>query len=342
VALRAGPAESLGVSVAGLGDLDGDSAGDVAIASAGGLGRVYLASSSELAGSVQLPAAPGVTLEGDSANAELGRLVRGVGDVNGDGVPDILVSSKNALAGWIHVLFGNPTLSARPSVNRWPGLHARAASGDEPFPLAAAGVGDLDSDGRSEVLLGSGLRFALLNGGVSYPSSLDELKSDGRGGGFSLIRSAAGDAPVTGLSDVNGDSALDIAYCDGFAACKVVLGPPAVLGAGWTIKGFRRPVRPVSMAGGGDLDADGLSDVLLADGRTAYVVYGRRAGFDDIDLGTLGRAGYSIRAASGGSITGLSLIGDTNGDGVDDFAVADASADSGAGRVYVVFGVPSY
>lgn len=349
-ALSGGPGEGVGVAVAGLGDLDGDGAGDVVVSSGAGLGRAHVALSGGLASAVTLPALQGITIEGDAANTELGRVVRGVSDVNGDGLSDLLLSSKNVTTsgsttvsfGWAHVLFGNASWRDRSIVAGVSALHVhvRAAENDDPFPLAAAGVGDLDKDGRAEVLLSAGLRFSLLSGGSGYPADVGMLGSDGRAGGWNLVRAAAGDAPVAGLGDVNADTFADVGYCDGFSVCRVVFGPPVVLAAGWNIKGLTRQA-PVSMAGGGDLDGDGLSDVLLADARSAYVVYGRRAGFEDVELGALGEAGFSISAASGGKIGAVSIIGDANGDGVDDLALADRSADRGAGRVYVVFGVPS-
>jgi hypothetical protein len=111
------------------------------------------------------------------------------------------------------------------------------------------------------------------------------------------------------------------------------------LTSGWVISGFSKKTRKVLLAGGGDVDGDGLADVLLSDDRGAYLVYGKRSGFTDLDLGQLGVEGYAMHVTGSGTITALAIVGDTNGDGLADLALADATADDGAGRVYVMFGV---
>ena len=121
----------------------------------------------------------------------------------------------------------------------------------------------------------------------------------------------------------------------------MVFGPPSTLANGWLLKGFSPKARSLSLAGGGDVDGDGLADVLLSDERGAYVVYGKRGGFTDLDVGRLGVDGYSVRAASGGAITAIQCLGDSNGDGLADLALADATADQASGRVYILFGVAS-
>ena len=102
--------------------------------------------------------------------------------------------------------------------------------------------------------------------------------------------------------------------------------------------GFRSNAKRVLVRGGGDVDGDGLDDLLFADDRSAYLVYGDRAGPQPLDFAALGSSGFSVRAAAGGSITAIAFAGDVNRDGLADLAIADAAAVSGAGRVYVVFG----
>jgi hypothetical protein len=73
----------------------------------------------------------------------------------------------------------------------------------------------------------------------------------------------------------------------------------------------------------------------------AYVIYGQRAAHEDVNLSSLSGRGYKLRVPEGRRITSLVFAGDLNADGVGDLAIGDASARSGAGRVYVVFGVAS-
>lgn len=339
--LDAGALEALGVSVSGLGDLDGDGAGDLVLGASGGRGRAYVVLGKDVVGHVTLPLRDGYMLEGDSANTDVGRIVRGVGDVDGDTIPDVLVSSQNQDYGWIHVLFGKSSLRGRATLTSAPAFHVRAAFPDDRFPIGAAGVSDLDADGAAEVFVSSDTRFVLLKGGTSYPSDVGQLTTDGSRGGFTATRSTPGDAPVAALADINGDGVRDVGYCDDPNACHVIFGPPELLAPDWSFSGFSRRANSVIIAGGSDLDGDRLADVVLADDRAAYVVYGRRTGYSEIDLRTLGVDGYTLRAASDGAISAISVVGDVNGDGLSDLAIADAAVSDGAGRVYVVFGVRS-
>ncbi len=341
VSLVAGAGEALGVSVAGLGDVDVDGVPDIAVGASGADGRAYVVSGASLTPRSVLPASGGYILGGDSANFEVGRVVRRVGDVNGDGVADLLVSSQNQSYGWLHVFFGGKGLSGSYTVTGTPGLHIHGAIADDGFPLAAAGVSDIDGDGAADVLASSASSIALLRGGSSFPVDVGSLGLDGSHGGWLLARGATGSAEVAGLSDINGDGTADLTYCDGSAACMVVLGPPSTLAQGSVVSGFAANARPTYVAGGTDVDGDGLSDLLFADSRRAYLVYGNAAGLPDLRVDALGAAGFSVRAASAGSVTSIAMLGDANGDGFGDFAIGDDTADGGAGRVYVVWGVPS-
>ena len=105
-----------------------------------------------------------------------------------------------------------------------------------------------------------------------------------------------------------------------------------------------------SVAGAGDVNGDGLDDLLVGapergplDAGAAYVVFGRETP-ENVNLGALGRDGFRITGAAGDDRAGVAVAGagDVNGDGLDDVLVgadlADNNGRSGSGSAYVVFG----
>lgn len=103
-----------------------------------------------------------------------------------------------------------------------------------------------------------------------------------------------------------------------------------------------------SMAGIGDVNGDGLQDMLVAApqavGRAGkvYLIYGRTAGLENIT--DLAQADASFVGEVAGDQAGMSVttLGDFNRDGLADFAIgapfAKVSGNAGAGKVYVFFG----
>src|SRR5262245_26621109 len=177
---------------------------------------------------------------------------------------------------------------------------------------------------------------------------------------------------VAGLGDVNGDGRPDVVLDgdgDGNGTgdiAYVVFGRPspadidlAALGS----QGFRiRAVPPFnggsidtfSVGRAGDMNGDGLADVVLSEaisdnnGRSAsgsaWVVFGGMSP-TDVDVKTLGSRGFRIDGGASDDLAGVSVtaVGDVNGDGREDLAVASKPCCSGekAEAVYLVYGRPS-
>jgi hypothetical protein len=86
-----------GSAVAGIGDVDGNGAAEVVVGAPGansgpvidtGAAYVFLGSSTP-------PLAASVTLSGERPDEDLGRTVAGIGDVDGDGLPDLAISAPS-------------------------------------------------------------------------------------------------------------------------------------------------------------------------------------------------------------------------------------------------------
>lgn len=126
-------------------------------------------------------------------------------------------------------------------------------------------------------------------------------------------------------------------------------------------KGFRLVGGPIfaigdgrSVASAGDLNGDGIDDLVIGFPRTfnpgftsfegdAYVVFGRAGAEsfgDTVDLDALGGTdGFRLKGVSSSGYLGSSVAaaGDVNGDGIDDLIIG-ARDFAGRGRAYVVFG----
>ena len=128
------------------------------------------------------------------------------------------------------------------------------------------------------------------------------------------------------LSDLNGSNGFTIN------------GIGALDNAGWSVSDL------------GDINDDGIDDIIIGANNAnssygqSYVIYGSRDGFSStFELSNLdGTNGFIITGMAENGNLGYSVsgAGDVNGDGVNDFIISAAFANSGAGAAYVVFGTP--
>ena len=163
-----------GQAVAGLGDLDGDGVPDLAVAASldddggDGQGAVWILFLNR-DGTVRQHQKISATAGGFSGALDpldvFGSSLVAPGDLNGDGVPDLLVGANrdddggpDRGAGW--VLFLNPDGTVRAHDKLSGAGLGPTADGDEWNPTAA--LGDLDGDGAADLLFGS--RLADLGG----------------------------------------------------------------------------------------------------------------------------------------------------------------------------------
>lgn len=345
-----GNGEQAGFSVASVGDVDLDGAGDILIGSptytyvslfdvgaahivfggaavgAGG-GPVFLSSG---------PAGTDIRYVNVSPNSQVGYSVSAAGDVNGDQIPDFLISdpkydvNTEVDAGATYVVFGAPGLSAGSltetdllALDGTDGytIKGNLASGQSGFSVS--GAGDLNGDAIDDIIIGApqaefspvtrqGRVYVVFGGqGVGATGEVDLGSLDGTNG-FVLDGTAEDGSfaeSVSGAGDVNGDG------FDDFIIGAERVDPVGRLSAGQSYVVFGGP-----NIGQGSISLNGL------DGTDGFSIDGLNA--DDF------------------SGTAVSAAGDLNNDGYADLAVTAPGGESGApplvdsGECYIIFGGP--
>jgi hypothetical protein len=320
-----------GFSVSAAGDVNGDGVDDFMIGAPGasafaGEGYILFGGTGAGAGGViELSSLDGNNgfVASVTERDFLGTSLDAAGDVNGDGIDDLILGSKlEHSPGKAFLLFGAADLGADGNVDvtalhGTDGFVVISVDDDDYAGYSVSGAGDVNGDGFDDLIIGAWFGHGTGEGYVVF-------------GGSSV--GADGSIVLSSLDGTNGFSLHGIGGYDY---------------AGW------------SVSGAGDVNGDGFDDVIVgaweANGNAtgeAYVVFGRDSGFPaTIDLESLlpgaggdGSEGFVLPGIDVGDRAGISVAraGDVNGDGFADLMIgaprADPNGDSSAGESYVVFG----
>lgn len=202
-----------GFGIKSLGDFNGDGYADVlvnAIGANGGLGRLLV-----YPGSAQgLSAKPATTLEGAAPWSNFGRVID-TGDINGDGIADIVVGKTSPTGGipGMALIYRGSRSGYGPAASET--LFPVQQDDSDWFGNTVSILGDVDGDGFADVAVGAPRHVTnLRNGGlvtVYYGSSAGV----GASGRTQLVVSGTADFSyfgdnMVGGRDVNGDGYPDL------------------------------------------------------------------------------------------------------------------------------------
>ena len=361
-----------GRSVASAGDVNGDGRDDLIIGApeasnsrsfSGSSYVIYGAATHANVDLAALTASEGFRIDGAATTDQSGISVAGAGDVNGDGRDDLIIGAPGADnegrgdSGSSYVIYGAATLTDvdLAALTASEGFRINGAAPFDQSGSSVAGAGDVDGDGRDDIIIGapgadnegrgdSGSSYVIYGAATHANVDLAALTASE---GFRIDGAAAGDQSgisVAAAGDVNGDGRDDIIigalWADNngradsgssYVIYNAVTHTNVDLAALTASQGFRIDGATTddwsgrSVAGAGDVNRDGRDDLIIGapfadnNGRifsgSSYVIYGA-ATFTNVDLAALTTSqGFRIDGAAALDQSGSSVAGAGDVDG---------------------------
>lgn len=333
--------DRLGYSLSSAGDINGDGDEDLFLNSspadaASGVGYVLFGPFNGNHPPPPLSAldgSNGFVVTSPAAADQFAYDASGGGDINGDGVDDLVIGAHYAdpggreNAGVVYVIFGRndgsfPASLDVSTLGASEGFRLEGDTAGDYLGNAVSVAGDVNGDERADLVINASgddgfqnnagatyVIYGVSQGSAGFPPSLSSLNGDN---GFVIYGASAGDFAGYNLSvdgDVNGDGADDLLLGTNFPAPN---GPSS--GAAYVVFG------PTPLTRGG-MVAVSQVNLNALDGNNGFVM----PGLTDND-----QVGSDVAVA-----------GDVNSDGVDDVLIGAVGVNTSgdfAGAAYVVFG----